>query len=173
MPSRITPAAFLIHTIHAPARGNVDRVPENSPTTTSSAVMPSEKTNRYVKPNTPLRVVATHVNTAANAGVQHGKAKEKQQVPNDQAGPGVRAHGPEQRAREAGEEAEDRVEQREAGGVGEGESGRAGPRRRTRARPRDDSGGDRDHRIDARGQARDESGPEQRHEREQRMVTQG
>src|SRR2546430_9273786 len=35
-------------------------------------------------------------------------AKEEQQVPNDQAGPGVRTHGPEQRAREAGEEAEDR-----------------------------------------------------------------
>src|SRR2546430_3362120 len=65
MPSRIAPAAFLIHAIHAPARGNVDRVPENSPTTTSSAVMPSEKTNRYVKPNTPLRVVATQVSTAA------------------------------------------------------------------------------------------------------------
>src|SRR5437764_15043074 len=74
MPSRITPAAFLIHAIHAPARGNVDRVPENSPTTTSSAVMPSEKTNRYVKPNTPLRVVATQVSTAANAGAPHADA---------------------------------------------------------------------------------------------------
>src|SRR5256885_15819963 len=74
MPSRIAPAAFLIHAIHAPARGNVDRVPENSPTTTSSAVMPSEKTNRYVKPNTPLRVVATQVSTAANAGAPHGAA---------------------------------------------------------------------------------------------------
>src|SRR2546423_3643778 len=74
MPSRIAPAAFLIQAIHAPARGNVDRVPENSPTTTSSAVMPSEKTNRYVKPNTPLRVVATQVNTAANAGAPHGAA---------------------------------------------------------------------------------------------------
>src|SRR5438067_11377450 len=74
MPNKIPPAAFLIHAIHAPARGNVDRVPENSPTTTSSAVMPSEKTNRYVKPNTPLRVVATQVNTAANAGAPHGAA---------------------------------------------------------------------------------------------------
>src|SRR5437660_5766801 len=74
MPSRITPAAFLIHAIHAPARGNVDRVPENSPTTTSSAVMPSENTNRYTNPRNPLRVLATHVSTAANAGAPHGAA---------------------------------------------------------------------------------------------------
>src|SRR6266566_9625150 len=74
MISRITPAALFVHAIHAPARGNVDSVPENSPTTTSSAVMPSEKTNRYVKPNTPLRVVATQVNTAAKTGAPHGAA---------------------------------------------------------------------------------------------------
>src|SRR2546429_4736595 len=74
MPRRITPAAFLIHAIHAPARGNVDRVPENSPTTTSSAVMPSENTNRYTNPRNPLRVLATHVSTAANAGAPHGAA---------------------------------------------------------------------------------------------------
>src|SRR6266567_3164747 len=74
MISRITPAALFVHAIHAPARGSVDSVPENSPTTTSSAVMPSEKTNRYVKPNTPLRVVATQVNTAAKTGAPHGAA---------------------------------------------------------------------------------------------------
>src|SRR2546430_13147558 len=72
MPSRITPAAFLIHAIHAPARGNVDRVPENSPTTTSSAVMPSENTNRYTNPRNPLPVLATHVSTPANAAAPHG-----------------------------------------------------------------------------------------------------
>src|SRR2546430_12863835 len=74
MPSRITPAAFLIHAIHAPARGSVDNVPENSPTITSSAVMPSENTNRYTNPRNPLRVVATQVSTAANAGAPHGAA---------------------------------------------------------------------------------------------------
>src|SRR5213080_2437920 len=74
MPSRITPAAFLIHVIHAPARGSADSVPENNPTTTSRAVMPSENTKRYVNPSTPLRVVATQVSTAANAGAPHGAA---------------------------------------------------------------------------------------------------
>src|SRR5205814_8357539 len=46
------------------------------PTRRSSdlAVMPRENTNRYTNPNTPLRVVATHVSTAANAGAPHGAA---------------------------------------------------------------------------------------------------
>src|SRR6059058_6496644 len=74
MPSKITPAAFLIRAIHAPARGSAASVPENNPTTTSRAVMPSENTKRYVNPSTPLRVVATHVSTAANAGAPHGAA---------------------------------------------------------------------------------------------------
>src|SRR5213594_5025968 len=74
MSNRTTPAAFLIHDIHAPARGNAAIAPEKNPTTTSSAVMPSENTNKYRNPNTPLRVVATHVSTAANAGAPHGAA---------------------------------------------------------------------------------------------------
>src|SRR5438105_15675094 len=74
MASNTTPAPFLIHAIHAPDRGSAVTVPENSPTPTSSAVMPSENTNRYTKPNNPLRVEATHVSTAANAGAPHGAA---------------------------------------------------------------------------------------------------
>src|SRR5207253_11125523 len=70
----MTPAAFLIHTIHAPALGSVAREPEKRPTITSSAVMPSENTNKYTNPRTPLRVVATQVSTAANAGAPHGAA---------------------------------------------------------------------------------------------------
>src|SRR4029077_8789847 len=74
MPSSTTPESFFTHTIQPPARGSAATVPENSPTATSSAVIPSENTNRYTKPNTPLRVVATQVNTAANAGAPHGAA---------------------------------------------------------------------------------------------------
>src|SRR5712691_3923671 len=74
MPSSTTPESFLTHTIQLPARGSAVTLPENSPTSTSSAVMPSENTNRYTNPNTPLRVVATQVSTAANAGAPHGAA---------------------------------------------------------------------------------------------------
>src|SRR5260221_13085470 len=74
MPSRTTPESFFTHTIQLPARGSAVTVPENNPTATSSAVIPSENTNRYTKPNTPLRVVATQVSTAANAGAPHGAA---------------------------------------------------------------------------------------------------
>src|SRR2546430_12664224 len=74
MPSSTTPESFFTHTIQLPARGSALTLPEKSPTTTSSAVMPSENTNRYTNPNTPLRVVATHVSTAANAGAPHGAA---------------------------------------------------------------------------------------------------
>src|SRR5437879_12691644 len=74
MPSSTTPESFFTHTIQLPARGRAVTLPENSPTTTSSAVMPSENTNRYTNPNTPLRVVATQVSTAAKAGAPHGAA---------------------------------------------------------------------------------------------------
>src|SRR6266566_9069585 len=46
MSSRTTPAALLIHTIHAPARGSAASAPEKNPTTTSRTDMPSENTNR-------------------------------------------------------------------------------------------------------------------------------
>src|SRR2546428_2937529 len=72
MPSSTVPESFFTHTIQLPARGSPVTVPENSPTTTSSAVMPSENTNRYTNPNTPLRVVATQVSTAAKAVAPHG-----------------------------------------------------------------------------------------------------
>src|SRR5688572_7484018 len=64
IPSSTMPAAFLIHTIHTPALGSAASVPENSPTTTSSAVIPRENTKRYTKPSTALRVLATQVSTA-------------------------------------------------------------------------------------------------------------
>src|SRR5207245_10436150 len=81
MPSSTTPESFFTHTIQLPARGRAVTLPENSPTTTSSAVMPSENTNRYTNPNTPLRVVATHVSTAANAGAPHGAATTPEVAP--------------------------------------------------------------------------------------------
>src|SRR6058998_2324376 len=74
MPSSTAPESFFTHTIQLPARGSPVTVPENSPTTTSSAVMPSENTKRYVNPSTPLRVVATQVRIAANTGAPHGAA---------------------------------------------------------------------------------------------------
>src|SRR5436309_4521772 len=74
MPSSTTPDDFFTHTIQLPARGSAVAAPENNPTTTSSAVIPSENTNRYTNPSTPLRVVATQVSTAANAGAPHGAA---------------------------------------------------------------------------------------------------
>src|SRR5947199_442641 len=74
MPSNPTPEPFLTQASHAPARGSAVTAPLNSPTPTSSAVMPSENTNRYTNPKTPLRVVATQVSTAANAGAPHGAA---------------------------------------------------------------------------------------------------
>src|SRR5439155_7030800 len=69
-----TPAPFLTHTIHAPDLGSAATVPENRPTTMSRAVIPSENTNKYTNPSTPLRVVATHVRMAAKAGAPHGAA---------------------------------------------------------------------------------------------------
>src|SRR5207245_1004125 len=74
MPSSTGPESFFTHTVQLPARGSPVTVPENSPTTTSSAVMPSENTNRYTNPNTPLPGVATQVSTAAKAGAPHGAA---------------------------------------------------------------------------------------------------
>ena|SRR5216117_426848 len=74
MPSNTTPEPFLTQASHAPARGSAVTAPLNSPTPTSSAVMPSENTNKYTNPRTPLRVVATQVSTAANAGAPHGAA---------------------------------------------------------------------------------------------------
>src|SRR6267378_4638817 len=74
MSSRTTPAAFLIHDIHAPARGSAASAPEKNPTATSRADMPSENTNRYRNPSTALCVVATQVSTTANAGAPHGAA---------------------------------------------------------------------------------------------------
>src|SRR5207249_2563290 len=81
MSSRTTPAAFLIHDIHAPARGSAASAPEKNPTTTSRTDMPSENTNRYRNPSTALRVVATHVSTAANAGAPHGAATSPDVAP--------------------------------------------------------------------------------------------
>src|SRR5207245_3664351 len=77
----MTPAAFLIHTIHAPALGSVAREPEKRPTITSSAVIPSENTNKYTNPRTPLRVVATQVSTAAKAGAPQGAATMPEVAP--------------------------------------------------------------------------------------------
>src|SRR5881227_3227607 len=74
MPSNTTPEPFLTQASHAPARGSAVTAPLNSPTPTSTAVMPSENTNKYTNPRTPLRVVATQVSTAANAGAPHGAA---------------------------------------------------------------------------------------------------
>src|SRR2546425_3387975 len=78
---RIAPAARFTHTIHGPERGRAASVPEKIPTTASSAVMPSEKTKRYTKPSTPLRVAATQVSTAANAGAPHGAATMPEVAP--------------------------------------------------------------------------------------------
>src|SRR6266700_2875506 len=83
MPSSTTPESFFTHTIQPPARGSAVTLPENSPTTTSRAVMPRENTNRYTNPNTPLRVVATHVRTAANAGAPHGAATTPDVAPSN------------------------------------------------------------------------------------------
>src|ERR1051326_535741 len=46
MSSRTTPAPRLIHTIQTPGFGSSASAPENTPTSTSTAVMPSENTNR-------------------------------------------------------------------------------------------------------------------------------
>src|SRR6267378_3677080 len=81
MSSKTTPAAVLIHDIHAPARGNAASAPEKNPTTTSSADMPNANTNRYTNPSTALRVVATQVSTAANAGAPHGAATRPDVAP--------------------------------------------------------------------------------------------
>src|SRR2546428_11298763 len=81
MSSRTTPATLLIHNIHAPARGSAASAPEKKPTTTSRTVMPSENTNKYRNPSTALRVVATQVRTAANAGAPHGAATSPDVAP--------------------------------------------------------------------------------------------
>src|SRR3977135_4441357 len=81
MRSRTTPAAFLIQAIHAPARGSAPSAPGKNPTTTSSDDIPSANTNRYRNPSTALRVVATQVSTAANAGAPHGAATSPDVAP--------------------------------------------------------------------------------------------
>src|SRR5712664_3589780 len=81
MSSRTTPATLLIHDIHAPARGSAASAPEKNPTATSRADMPSENTKRYRNPSTALRVVATQVSTAANAGAPHGAATSPDVAP--------------------------------------------------------------------------------------------
>src|SRR5437879_6131923 len=68
------PASFLIVAIQRPAFGRLASAPDDKPTSTRIAVIPSENANRYAKPSTPLRVAATQVNTAANAGAPHGAA---------------------------------------------------------------------------------------------------
>ena len=71
----ITPAAFLIHPVHRPAFGMAARNPEERPTAMSRAVIPSEKTKRYVNPHTGLApALPTQVSTAPNAGAPHGAA---------------------------------------------------------------------------------------------------
>src|SRR5438093_13328445 len=81
MAGTTTPAAFLIRDIHAPAAASAARAPGRNPTTTSRADMPSENTNRYRNPSTALRVVATQVSTAANAGAPHGAATSPDVAP--------------------------------------------------------------------------------------------
>src|ERR1035441_8101682 len=66
--------ARLTHIIHTPARGSFATAPLESPTTTSSAHIPSENANRYAKPRTAERVVDTHVSTAAMTGAEQGAA---------------------------------------------------------------------------------------------------
>src|SRR5215831_1318815 len=61
-------------TIHKPARGIRAILPDDNPTTTSSVHIPSENTNRYVKPSTALFVVDTQVRTAAITGAEQGAA---------------------------------------------------------------------------------------------------
>src|SRR2546425_11692809 len=81
MASITTPAPFLIHTIHFPERGSRARVPDETPTATSSAVIPNENTNRYTKPSTALCVVATQVSTTPKAGAPHGAATIPEAAP--------------------------------------------------------------------------------------------
>ena len=70
----MTAAARFIHTIHAPEFGKSAKVPENTPTTMSSVVIPNEKTNRYTNPIRPAPVAATQVSATANAGAPQGAA---------------------------------------------------------------------------------------------------
>src|SRR5260370_41612665 len=130
MPRNTTPESFFPHPIQPPARGSAVTVPENSPTTTRSAVMPRENTNRYTNPNTPLRVVATHVSTAANAGAPHGAATTPDVAPSrDTAGhdppPRPAAHRLARRGPETGRAprlASERA--RRSGPLGDGRPGR-------------------------------------------------
>src|SRR4051812_31131214 len=62
------------HTIHIPARGSRAIAPDDSPTTTSSVHIPSEKTNKYRNPSAADFVDETHVRTAAITGAEQGAA---------------------------------------------------------------------------------------------------
>src|SRR5437879_12260281 len=103
MSSRTTPAAFLIHTIHAPGFGRIASTPENIPTTSKTAVIPNENTNRYTNPNVPLCVAATQVRTTANAGAPQGAATIPDVAPSrktdgDDPPPRLPAHTPSRHA---------------------------------------------------------------------------
>src|SRR5438034_9056503 len=103
MPSNTTPEPFLTQASHAPARGSAVTAPLNSPTITSSAVIPSENTNKYTNPRTPLRVVATQVSTAAKAGAPQGAATMPEVAPSrNTAGYDPPPKLPAQRTRRSG-----------------------------------------------------------------------
>src|SRR5687768_15699934 len=69
------------HTIQAPARGSRASAPDDSPTTMSNVLIPSENTNRYRKPSPALWVTVTQVSTAANTGAPHGAATSPDMAP--------------------------------------------------------------------------------------------
>src|SRR4051794_35402416 len=64
-----------------PARGSRAIAPDDSPTTTSSVHMPSENTNRYMKPSAADLVDDTHVSTAAITGAEQGAATSPDIIP--------------------------------------------------------------------------------------------
>ena len=62
-------------------------MPEKRPTTTSSAVIPSEKTNNEMKPHTAFCEAATQVSTTVKAGAPHGAATSPEVAPMRKAPP--------------------------------------------------------------------------------------
>src|ERR1051326_3722332 len=76
-----TPNPRLTHVIQVPALGSRASAPDDTPTSTSNAHIPSAKLKRYRKPTAPLCVVVTQVSTAAIAGAPHGAATSPDTAP--------------------------------------------------------------------------------------------
>ena len=109
----------------------------------------------------PARPMQQPLGRAHRDHVQHGQREDDEQVGGGEAHPRVCAHRAEEGPAQPRHQAEQGVEHRKPGDIGEGQPHDARPRRLVPGSPGDDRRGDGDHRVDARRQAGQDAGPEE------------